>query len=343
MSLLFIMFNIIIISSIIFLYIYFLYYNKKTVILEDSPYSFITNNEYDTIIQHTSSNLTLVGIYQIINYYNADFICINNVNFTNQLVTYESVSDYDSNPLLTEKWTNNKITINNSMIEFLTNNEYIGINKKKYMLTDKITGYNNYPVSYMYILPLKRYIDNKEFILVNILHNYFGSYTEKESYKSIIKLLLVLKNNYADKDFIIIGSFNLQGYEDIFLDMFEENTINILKYKYTINDENGLASPNGIIISKSLYNGIEYSLDFLNGYSTNNYIIKGKLYYNNNIGLVDKTSDRMDTYFDNVIKNTNPNIAKSEYDPQLKDNLKMSNKYNITKTIKNINKNLTNK
>lgn len=343
MSLLFIVFNIIIISSIVFLYIYYLYLNKETVILENSPYSFITNNEYDTILQHTSSNLTLDGIYQIINYYNVDFICINNVNFTNQLVTYESVSDYDSDPLLTEKWTNNKITINNSMIEFLTNNEYIGINKKKYMLTDKITGYNNYPVSYMYILPLKRYIDNKEFILVNILHNYFGSYTEKESYKSIIQLILVLKNNYADKDFIIIGSFNLQGYEDIFLDIFEENTINILKYKYTINDENGLASPNGIIISKSLYNGIEYSIDFLNGYSTNNYIIKGKLYYNNNIGLVDKTSDRMDTYFDNVIKNTNPYIAKSEYYHQLKDNLKMANKYNITKTIKNINKNLTNK
>lgn len=336
MSFINIIFNIILICSIIVLFILYFFFNNIPLI-ENSVFEFNINNEYDTIFQHNSSGLTIDGVYQTLNYYNPDIIYISNVNLSNQLVTFESKSNYDTSVPVKETWTNNKTTINNSMIEFFTNNDYIGLTRKKYTLTGEIIKYNGDLDNWMYVLPITRYIDNKHFFLITMSQQ-LKKYTDADSYAGLIELILALKNNYANKEFIILGSFNVHGYEDVFEDMFAKDTINVLKCKYTINDDDGLASTSGIVISNNLYKGMEYAVDFFNGFTLNDYIIKGKLYINKNIGVIDKTSDNFLKYIDNVIANRNPKIIKSEYKFYAKDPAK---NVPITYNIKNVNKNFT--
>lgn len=327
-------FNIILICSIIVLFILYFFFNN-TPLIKNSVFEFNINNEYDTILQHNSSKLTIDGIYKAINYYNPDIVYISNVNLSDQIVSFESNNNYDSNVPIKETWTNNKITINNSMIEFFTNNDYIGLNRKKYTLVGEIVQYLGTLHNWMYILPIMRYIDNKHFLLIAMTQS-FTIYTDPNSYYGIIELLLALKKNYANKEFIILGSFNVHGYEDIFKDMLPIDTINILKCKYTTNDDNGLASTSGIVLSKNLYQGMEYSVDFFNGFTLNDYVIKGKFYINKNIGVVDKTSDSFLKYIDNVIANRNPKIIKNEYKYSTRNPAVITQ---ITNNIKNVSKN----
>lgn len=336
MSFINIIYNIILIISIIFLFLLYFFYNNNVVLIKNPSFDFSINNEYDSILQHNSSGLTIDGVYETINYYNPDMVYISNINLSDQIVSFESNSNYDTTVPIKETWTNNKITINNSMIEFFTNNDYIGLNRKKYTLVGEIIHYYGKFHNWMYILPIMRYIDNKYFFLIAISQS-FTYYTDPNSYAGIIELLLALKNNYANKEFIIIGSFNVQGYEDIFVDLFSKDTFNILKCKYTTNDDNGLASTSGIVISNNLYKGMEYAVDFFNGFTLNDYVIKGKLYINKNIGIIDKTSDNFLKYIDNVIANRNPKIIKSEYKYYDREPAVITP---ITNSIKNVNKNL---
>lgn len=336
MSFINIIYNIILIISIIVLFLLYFYYNNYTQLIKNNIFNFNINNEYDTILQHNSSGLTIDGVYQTINYYNPDIIYISNINLSDQIVSFESKSNYDTNVPIKETWTNNKITINNSMIEFFTNNDYIGLNRKKYTLVGEIIQYYGEVHNWMFVLPIMRYIDNKYFFLVTISQS-LTSYTDANSYVGLIELILALQKNYANKEFIILGSFNVHGYEDVFNDMFTKNTINILKCKYTTNDENGLASTSGIVISNNLYKGMEYAVDFFNGFTIKDFVIKAKLYINKNIGIIDKTSDNFLKYIDNVIANGNPKIIKSEYSYYDRNPAVITP---ITNDIKNVNKNL---
>lgn len=109
----------------------------------------------------------------------------------------------------------------------------------------------------------------------------FNGYLNDNAYKAISELLQYIIKNYPG-EYIIVGDFNVQGHEKIFRHFLSDQNYHICNfYPYiTCNDEQGIGSPDGIVISKKLYNHIKYGIDIYPGYSYQHYMLTAKLYIN---------------------------------------------------------------
>lgn len=168
----------------------------------------------------------------------------------------------------------------------------------------KLKGIN---ANYAYILKFKRLIDNIEFYYIQITQT-FGGYFKDNSYKAISEILQYIIQNYPG-EYIIVGDFNVQGHEKIFQYFLKDENYHICPfYKYiTCNDGEGLASPDGLVVSKKLYKHIKYNIDIYPGQSYQHYMISAELFING----PNKTECAIDkktlAYFEEISKNTKKN------------------------------------
>lgn len=207
----------------------------------------------------------------------------------------------------------------------------------------KIVGNNN---SYAYLMQFERLVDNVVFYYIQISQDYLGGYMEDKGYVNISALLQYIIKYYPG-EYIITGEFIIQGHEKIFeYHLGEENYHICSFYKYmTCNDNEGLAAPDGIVVSKKLYNKVQYSIDIYPGYSYQHYMITAKLYINGPIVTECIIDKKVLTYFEKINLETNDRVNlynnPGPFDPKIHigniDNIKVSPfKTSNATTYKNI-------
>lgn len=108
------------------------------------------------------------------------------------------------------------------------------------------------------------------------------------------------KNNY-----IIIGSFNVQGYQKV-LERYFSSTDNIicdLNSTFTRNNDFGLVNFDGLVVSKNLYKRIDFNIEFFPGDNNNAFVIYFYLYFSGNGEINDITTKKMKNYQTYLTKN----------------------------------------
>lgn len=176
--------------------------------------------------------------------------------------------------------TNTKMQYIQGFTELKENGSYLSHKLSSSIPTDnpvKITGSNH---SIGYIVPYKRLIDDKKFYFIQLTQKYVGV-KEARAYKAISELIQFIIINYPG-DYIIIGNFNVHGHEKIFKHYLTEEKYHIFDtYKYvTCNNDRALFSPDGIVISKNLYQQVHFFIDFYPGNNWSHYLLGAKLYIN---------------------------------------------------------------
>lgn len=152
----------------------------------------------------------------------------------------------------------------------------------------KIKGPNG---NYCYVCLYERLVDKKRFYFIQMTQSY-KNYLEPKSYRGISELLMYIKAKYPG-DYIFVGDFNVQGHERIFEHHLGRSNYHICDFYKTItcNDHQGLASPDGLVVSKNLYEEVRYFVDVYPGFSVQHFIVGAHMYIKSPIprGLREKT------------------------------------------------------
>lgn len=190
--------------------------------------------------------------------------------------------------------------------EISSGEDYIAVNKqlgRRIGRDIKIVGPNG---NWGYIAKYRRYNDNLEFYMIQLTQTWSGYTSNKRSYKAISEMLMFIKLYYPG-EYIITGDFNVQGHEAIFEYHLGSENYHIPKFYEiaTCNDNEGLASPDGIVVSKRLYNRVEYFSESVPSYSYQHYIVGAKMYIDSpNPGTVLSLTREFEAYLDDVNRST---------------------------------------
>lgn len=90
----------------------------------------------------------------------------------------------------------------------------------------------------------------------------FGGYASDNSYKSCYNAFKLVSDQYLNDNipFIIMGDFNVAGWGDVSDFIFGNSVYHNDKLLITCNDNEGIATPDGIIIHTSLAKGVTYGI-----------------------------------------------------------------------------------
>lgn len=237
--------------------------------------------EYDVIIHHSSETVPLPQYIREVDRYKPDIITANQLypnlyqseTFGKQKLahSYDNFgSDYNNNyrpqysSKFSEMWNQWSLT------------DYLAMNKEKFMPLSGVQYFQLAHACYLHIVPMKRLIDNVTFYSV-LLTQTFGGYLNDNSYKAIYAAIKFIKVRFPGK-YIISGDFNVHGHEAVFKDLLPDHWVCDFKKVPTCMDNEGLASPDGIVVAKSLYDRVEYSTELCHIESYQHFIVKAKLY-----------------------------------------------------------------
>lgn len=142
-----------------------------------------------------------------------------------------------------------------------------------------------------YIQTLQRLSDKVEFNFIQLTQS-FNGYENVNSFYALSELLKYVAK--LELPFIIVGDFNIQNHESVFKFYFG-NSVHIFNAVETItsNDGDGLASPDGIVVSKSLYSNVEFEVVPLESCSWQHYVVLGKLSNSKSIASRTKIKNEM--------------------------------------------------
>lgn len=162
--------------------------------------------------------------------------------------------------------------------EVKSDGDYSGVSlKTAYPIsrTVKLEGRNS---NWCYLTKYKRYLDSKEFYFIQMSQR-FNGYLNPSSYKALSELLQYIKEKYPGL-YVITGDFNVQGHEKVFEHYLGSRDYHICPFYKTVtcNDNEGMASPDGLVVSRELYPRVEYAVDLYTGYSYQHFIVSAKLY-----------------------------------------------------------------
>lgn len=156
-----------------------------------------------------------------------------------------------------------------------------------------------------HVCAYERLVDKKQFYFIQMTQTY-GGYLKANSYKAISELLMYIKANYPG-EYIIVGDFNVQGHERVFEHHLGRRDYHICDfYKLiTCNDNEGIASPDGLVVSKKLYDEVRYFVDIYPGHSYQHFLVGAHMYVKSpsvTVGkkTIDITSDKMLRLFETI-------------------------------------------
>lgn len=312
---------IIIIIIIIFIVIFFLKFKKIHKILKEIQNNRKENTqkeECDTFIHFSANSLTLDGVYHLLSKYDKDIVNLNECNFANQHVSYQSSIDYVDLPQNYNYSSNSFTHINNKYIEMFDNINYFGLSKNKFKLEKDITLYLGDYDNQMFVGNYKRLEDKKDFIFVSMYQTY-KKFTDDKSFKGLYQMIYTIKKLYPEQPYIITGNLNLHGHEKVFQELLSDALICHFNNKIcTCNDYRGISSPDCLVVSNKLYKTIEYEVDFFKGFTMHNYPIFAKFYKNGKNEVTNKTNNGFKETIKNYLNNSKQTIyinKKSLFDP----------------------------
>lgn len=277
-------------------------------ILNPTTYFSEIKKDKDFLIHCSSKNQNLVKMLDNLTsiYGHIDFLSL--VNISNEILV-------------------NLFTTNNKEINYVSynkeNNDYI-LNSTNQLMqgfieTRHLNNFNavslkiGYPLSvldiikngnsYAYIRKYKRYVDKKDFYYIQI--NIDSKLTtDTDKYTNLASILAYIKKTYTG-DFMFVGNFSVQGHEFVFSNYFKEKDYLICSFYQTLtaNDENGLTAYDGLVVSRNLYNAINYKIEFCPSDNIDNYMIVVELSYAGFGTIKNSSSVLFKKYIDNVIEN----------------------------------------
>lgn len=163
-------------------------------------------------------------------------------------------------------------------IRYVSSTVSVYLKKTKMELMEKTSPNENK----MYVVKLRRLLDNVEFYFVNIicppLSTKQSNLVDVANYLWVIQAFKTLKFHHNDAPYIITGSFNAHGFEDVFKRDKDGKDFHIAEFNKTPSRLYAMSATEGFIVSKSLYERIEYTTDFPSFQSPDRLIMSARLY-----------------------------------------------------------------
>ncbi|BAO49484.1 hypothetical protein [Alphaentomopoxvirus acuprea] len=293
--------NIIIIYIILF--IYFIILLIQIFKKDNTP-----KNEYLSMIHlSTESSRILDTIRDASIYLNIKptFVSLNQVDTTlqNKTIHINSTTTINKTNFVT-----NKKSLSNykdgyvggyQELSYLTN--YLAANSHNYIL------YDDYIFSGIHgdtILGIKLFdFINNDILYVFNFTQTWGGYFADNSYRSCYAGFNKIKNIVKQNKFIIVGDFNVQGWEEVAKYVFSDSVYISGDLRFpTCNDNEGLASPDGLIVSKNFCTRIVIDIQIMPyTFNRQHYLIYSKFYNDGPPGMY--LTDKSRTFLNYFIKN----------------------------------------
>lgn len=286
--------SVIIFVIIIIIWLLFLsFYNKKE---RNDEY---TDDEYDTLMHLSTETMTLDGVLSILQFYDPTYASFNQIDkkgYQNTGIKYtikcnvvpvESASNY-TDQLCNRYWES---LYENNLVN------YAGV-KRLSAIPHETKYYTGTHGNFFIVTEYTRLSDDMKFYYVQASQN-FGGYNNLNSYKVIDGLCRDLKKYYPNGEFIIVGDFNVHYHEAI-TEMHFGDTHHILKFHDigSCDDNEGLAGPDGVVVSKKLYPRVEYSLDLAPIQNYQHFVVNVKLYSKGRVSLERKITKEYKAYIE---------------------------------------------
>lgn len=189
------------------------------------------------------------------------------------------------------------------------------------------------------VRPYVRLSDKKPFYYIQITQDYpenAAAYKAAIAYTTLASLVAYISNKFKG-NYIIVGNFNVQGHEKVFDYLLGSVNHHIVPfYKLaTCNNDKALSSPDGLVVSKSLFNRLEYFVDFWPGISWQHYGIGVRAYpHAIQSGMFDQTSGKFHAYLSKIVQNKGNRTSyigdQGAYDPKIH----VANTNSVTSTNK---------
>lgn len=146
----------------------------------------------------------------------------------------------------------------------------------------EVTQYNTaLSVVFVYATAVERMSDAKPFWFINLSSDiYKFDLNFKYAYSILYAVLRELRVKYTG-DFIICGTFGVHGHEAVFTKAFAGIDIHICNFDAmpTLTSKDSVGSPEGLVVTKGLYERVEYKTEFLNSDSQDGHlVVVAKLY-----------------------------------------------------------------
>lgn len=192
------------------------------------------------------------------------------------------ISKYNVGNIATINYNNYHSQYVQQYFELKQKEDYLAVHRLLGTINGKLVKLSGRNGNWAYIMPIKRYSDGKEFYFIQLTQTWREYTSNKNSYKAVSELIMFIKKNFPGL-YIFVGDFNVQGHEKIFQHFLGDKLYHIVPfYKIaTCNDNEGIASPDGLVVAKELYPRIEYSVDPYPGYSYQHFIVTAKMYQGN--------------------------------------------------------------
>jgi hypothetical protein len=161
---------------------------------------------------------------------------------------------------------------------------YTSANIEKFASED-LKSYAWKGFGFMIIHKLRRLIDNKQIMFVSINLNPETSWERRKdeevnTYKLLDGFLqYILATMPKKSEYIFTGQFS-HGHENIFRLRMPSYHICDFKTMPTLFSDAKISSPNGLVVSKALYNRVEFTTDLVAGEGRGGFMVKGKLFIN---------------------------------------------------------------
>lgn len=225
-----------------------------------------SGGSFDRLVHHSSEKLPLPFFSRETQRYSPDFVT------GNQLATFQKRSEtFAKFDLPNENdgydvvaWSNYRAHVCSNMYEVWCKGNglnYMSANREKFRSLGSVERFAFAHGDYMLIAKLRRLIDGKEFRQVMYTQNWAG-FKNPNSYRALHAACRFLIERYPREEFIISGDFNVQGHAKVFERFFPDYLICDFARMPTCLDNEGIASPDGVVVSPRLYSRLEYRTEF---------------------------------------------------------------------------------
>lgn len=277
-------------------------------ILNPTTYFSEIKKDKDLLIHCSSKNQNLITMLDNLTsiYGHIDFLSLNNVSseiLTNLFTTNNKEFNYVSyNKDKNDYILTSTNQLMQGFIETRHLNNFNAVSLKiGYPLS--VLDIIQYNTSYAYIRKYKRYVDKKDFYYIQI--NIDGKITtDSGKYTALATMLSYIIKTY-NGDYMFVGNFSVQGHEFVFSNYFKEKDYLVCPFYQTLtgNNENGLTAHDGLVVSRNLYNAINYKVEFCPSDNIDSYMIVAELIYSGFGTTKNSSSVLFKKYIDNVIAN----------------------------------------
>lgn len=239
------------------------------------------DDNVDILVHHSSEKLPLPAFIREMQSRDPAFI---SGNQTTADLYYTETADKSDIPFAAESYsastTNNyNVQYSSKFREAWNAGDYIAVDRSKFKTIGAPLFYKlNHGVK-MYVAKVVRLVDNIEFYQV-MLTQTFSRYEDPNSYRGIHAAIAFLQNKHPG-EYIISGDFNVHGHEAVFKKLLPNYLICNFAKVPTCMDNEGLASPDGVVVSPKLYKYVEYHTELCNGVSYQHFVVVAKLYRKN--------------------------------------------------------------